>query len=323
MKQYLYIALCLLLAACSKQPEIALTVSRCAPMPDGGRASACACVLDGKAYIFAGRDTAGTYRNDLWQYDSQTDTWNNLGATPLIARVNATMVAAGGKIYAGLGYSKQKAYNDKGYQRDWWEYTPATGEWKQLAQYPTANTVAATSYVADGAIYTLFGFGYGYTKDVYRYDIAADTWTNIEITQPRAWLNFGGRGAMCNGRLYFGLGYRMDNLTQWYEVDLPTDTWQQRCSLPGKGRELAACAADNDHVYVFGGRHFAGEMTGGEIFDTYLRYAPEKDSWEWCGQMPCGRAENQVAFCINGKVYFGLGEDENGQVLNCLYRVEK
>ena len=64
-------------------------------------------------------------------------------------------------------------------------------------------------------------------------------------------------------------------------------------------------------------------MTGGEIFDSYLRYAPEKDRWEWCGTMPCGRAENLIAFTLNGIPYFGLGEDEKGHVLNTLYRIDE
>ena len=64
-------------------------------------------------------------------------------------------------------------------------------------------------------------------------------------------------------------------------------------------------------------------MTGGEIFDTYLRYSPEKDRWEWCGTMPCGRAENQIAFTIDGTVYFGLGEDETGIAIDKLYRIEE
>jgi hypothetical protein len=30
-----------------------------------------------------------------------------------------------------------------------------------------------------------------------------------------------------------------------------------------------------------------------------------------------------IAFTINGKVYYGLGENENGQLINKLYRIEE
>ena len=72
-----------------------------------------------------------------------------------------------------------------------------------------------------------------------------------------------------------------------------------------------------------GGRYHAGDMTGGEVLDSYMRYLPAKDAWEWCGTMPCGRAENQIAFRIDGKVYFGLGEDEEGRTINKLYCIEE
>lgn len=309
------------LCGCQNAPETEVATKACAPMPTG-RASACACVLDGKAYVFGGRDEKGDFKNDLWQYDPQADAWTNLGETPMKARVNATMAGTDGKVYVGLGYSATHAYRDSAYMKDWWEYTPTTGTWKRLADFPNANTVAGVSTASGDAIYVLYGFGYGYTRTICQYDISTDTWKTLPNNPQQPISNFGGRGAMCNGLFYYGLGYKISNLTQWYEADLPTNTWAKKRSLPGKGREFAACAADEKYVYIFGGRHFAGDMTGGEVFETYLRYEPTQNRWEWCGTMPCGRAENQVAFSIGGIVYFGLGEDENGKVLNVLYKVE-
>lgn len=323
LKIYIVFLVAASIAACSNAPEVAVAVKECAAMQSGGRAAACATTLNGKAYVFAGRDASGRQSNELWQYAPQADTWTSLGAAPMKARVNATMASAEGKLYAGLGYSASHAYVDSAYQRDWWEYTPENNTWRRLADFPNANSVAGVSVASDGGIYVLYGFGYGFTRTICRYDIATDTWTTLPNNPKQPISNFGGRGAVCKGKFYFGLGYKISNLTQWHEADLPTNTWCQRRSLPGKGREFAACAASNEYVYVLGGRHFAGDMTGGEIFESYLRYAPDKDSWEWCGTMPCGRAENQIAFAINGKVYFGLGEDDKGHVLNTLYRIDE
>ena len=291
-------------------------------MPEG-RASACACVCEGKAYVFAGRKAGNKYQNDLWQYDPETDQWTDLGETPLKARVNATIASAGDKLYMGLGYGAAHAYNDSAYLRDWWEYTPSTQEWKQLAKYPNSYTVKPLSFTIDGSIYVIYGFWYGFWRYVCRYDIDSNTWTTYPDNYHRAKKNFGGCGAMYGGLLYYGGGYDTHNLNQWFAADIEKDNWMSRASIPGKGRELSACAVGKEHVYIFGGRHFGGDMTGGEIFDTYLRYAPDKDKWEWCGTMPCGRAENQIAFSINGTPYFGLGEDENGKMIKALYRIEE
>ncbi|MCR5050891.1 MAG: hypothetical protein K6A36_07395 [Paludibacteraceae bacterium] len=310
------------LFACNNISQEKIEVRTCAPMPCGGRASACAATIDGKVFVFGGRDTTGHFLNDLWAYDAATDTWTHVSSSPLTPRVNATMAAANGLLYVGLGYSTTKAYRDTAYMRDWWSYSPTTDTWTRLADFPNSNTVAASSFAVDGNIYTIYGFGYSFTRDVCRYDVSEDSWTTEPHNSSRAKICFGGRGALCNGLLYFGLGFDTRNLTQWYEADLQTDTWRIRRSLPGKGREFAACAANKDYVYIIGGRYFGGDMTGGEVFDTYLRYSPETNRWTMCGQMPCGRAENQIAFSLNGRVYFGLGENEEGQIINQLYYIE-
>ena len=324
IRGYRYIVLVLaavMTMGCQQTPEVTLATQACAMMP-AGRASACACALDGKGYVFSGRDAKGTYLNDLWEYDPKTDGWLKVGNAPMNGRVNATMAADGGTLYMGLGYSALRAYNDTAYQRDWWSFSPSTGIWKRLADFPNGNTVAATSFVADGQIYVLYGFGYGFTRDIYVYDIATDSW-HAQEDVGRARMCAGACGAMKDGLLYFGTGYNTDNMSDWWVADLTKNAWTERKPVPGKGRQFSACAAGKEHIYLFGGRHFAGELTGGEVFESYLRYAPEKDAWEWCGAMPCGRAENMIALTIDGKVYFGLGENATGEVLNNWYRIEK
>ena len=311
-----------LMASCQNTPEVNITAHPCAVCPSG-RASACACALDGKGYVFSGRDATGTYLNDLWEYDPKTDSWLKVGNAPMNGRVNATMAADGGTLYMGLGYSALRAYNDTAYQRDWWAYTPASGVWKKLADFPNGNTVAASSFAMNGQIYVLYGFGYGFTRDIYVYDIATDGWSQQEDKRVRASACAGACGAMKDGIVYFGTGYDTHNLTEWWAADLTHNEWIERQSVPGKGRQFSACTAGKEYIYLFGGRHFAGELTGGEVFESYLRYAPAKDAWEWCGAMPCGRAENMIALTIDGKVYFGLGESAEGTILNNWYRIEE
>ena len=308
--------------ACSA-PEVQVQPRECASMPKG-RASACSCVLDGKAYVFGGREAGNAYKNDLWQYDPQTDSWTDLGASPMKGRVNAAIVAFDGKIYAGLGYAGYGVYRDSTYLQDWWEYTPETGVWRQVAKYPNANTVACVAFATNEKIYALYGFGHKQTRQICVYSPAQDKWQELPDNTDRPRLRFGERAALHEGLLYFGTGYTTDgSMRDWYAADIEKDEWTSRKSIPGKGREFTACTNTRQFIYLFGGRHFAGEMTGGEVFESFMRYAPDKDQWEWCGTMPCGRAENQIAFTIDGKAYFGLGEDENGQVINKMYRIEE
>jgi len=107
-----------------------VTWHKSAAMPSP-RACAASFVVNDQAYFFAGRDSAGRHLNDLWRYTPATDTWDNLGATPLIPRVNPTACVHNGKAYIGLGFNG-KYSQDTTYLRDWWEYTPATDSWKRL-----------------------------------------------------------------------------------------------------------------------------------------------------------------------------------------------
>ncbi|MBR2265820.1 MAG: hypothetical protein IKQ48_04250 [Paludibacteraceae bacterium] len=317
-----FVLICTAFSACSHTPETRLSVREHSGMPDGGRAAARACVLDGKAYVFAGRDSAGNYLNDLWAYEPASDTWTMVSRCPGRKRVNAVITAHNGALYMGLGYAAKRAYNDSAYLRDWWQYTPATNQWTQRAPFPSPFTIAPTPAVDGDNIYLFYGCGHMMSKEVWRYDTQRDEWISVPAPQDRHRQAFGCTGAAISGTLYFGTGFNSNNLTDWYSVDLAGNTWTQRATLPGKGREFAASTATDEYVYLFGGQFFAGDLTGGEIFETYLRYTPATDQWTWCGTMPCGRAENQIAFTLNGKAWFGLGEDEHEKMINKLYCIE-
>lgn len=316
---YIIVLVAVLCAACSRTEEVTLSVVPCTPIPEG-RASACATACDGKAYVFGGRDSAGKYRNELWEYDVANNTWNCI-KTPLKGRVHPSMIAVGKTIYLGLGFSG-KIYEDSCYLRDWWRYTPASGKWEQLQDFVSQCTIGNTTYLVGNRIYAIYGADGCFSRHIHHYDIDKNEWTREEESHLRAKSGFGGVGAQVQDRYFYGLGNNTSNLTQWFEVDLSTDKWTKRTDIPGKGRTLGACCATNDYIYVFGGRCFAGEYTGGEVFCDYYRYDPQSDKWEHCGQMPYGTAENLVAFTLNGKAYFGLGEDTEGRLLKQLYRVE-
>ena len=320
VKNIFLVLAAVLFCACHNAPEVQVSVRECAPLPEV-RVSARACVLEGKAYVFGGRDAEKKARKELWQYDPAADSWTQINSFPDTGRVNAAITACGDRLFMGLGFAG-RVYVESCYLRDWWSYTPATNEWKRLADFPNMNTVAPV-VVSDGtAVYALFGCGRFQQCRVWQYSIAEDKWAELPLREikPAA---FGCAGAMCGGQLYFGLGFDAHNWRDWFSVTLPENEWKACRSIPGKGREFSACAANNQYVYIFGGQYFGGNGTGGEIFESFMRYAPAKDQWEWCGTMPGGRAVNQIAFSIDGKVYFGLGEDENSKGLNTIYCIDE
>ena len=318
----LFLLASLLLTACQQTPEIEKSVRECAPLPVK-RACATAFVVDGKAYVFAGRDSAGVAKNDLWRYTPSADSWEYLGASPLKGRVHATACVDADKVYIGLGFNGAY-WQDSCYLRDFWEYTPSTNNWQRLADYPNAYTDDATSFVGNGELYVGYGYRWNYRRDMFRYDISTNRWDSIDVKvdffgYPAR--SFGGTGCTCNGRHFMGTGYYRRSLNWWAELVDGTH-WEKRAAVPGRERTLAASTATKAYVYVTGGLHYGGVNTNGEALRDIRRYDPATDRWQYVALMPEG-LYNHVCFAVDGKVYWGLGEDKDIQVTNRIYYIEE
>ena len=308
---------------CQGGPDIQAVVHESAPMPNGGRACATCFVLNDQAYIFAGRDAEGEYLNDLWRYTPATDTWEDLGTTPLSPRVNATACVYNGKAYIGLGYCG-KYGNDTSYLSDWWVFTPATMSWERLQNYPNSYTDDVTAFVDDDKLFVGYGFCWNYRRDMFCYTIGTNRWDSVDVHVPFHGYpvrSFGGTGSTCQHRHFMGTGYYRHSLNWWAEF-LPEGRWEKRAVVPGKTRTLASSAATANYIYLSGGLHYGGANTSGEVLQDLRRYDPQKDTWQWVAVMP-KRLMNHISFAVEKKLFFGLGEDEDYIINDQLYYIEE
>lgn len=309
MRRLLYIGLCLLLVSCTQTPDFEMQLHECAPMPFK-RASATCFIVDGKAYIFGGRDERDSVVNELWRYTPATDSWEDLGTTPLTSRVNATACVTDGKVYIGLGF--KGGYFDKtSYLRDWWEYTPHTGKWKRLADYPNGNTDRATAFADEGELYVGYGFSDRYARDMFRYTIETDSWDSIDVQVPflgNPPRSFGGTGCTCQGRHFMGTGYFGNSLDWWAELVEGTH-WEERTRVPGRTRTLAATAASDNYIYLSAGLHYGGVNTTGAVLQDIRRYDPVTDKWQYVAVLPQG-IFNHFSFAAGKRIYIGGGETD-------------
>lgn len=314
--------LTILLIACeTSQPDVEYRIVECSAMPSP-RASATCFVVGNHAYIFGGRDSLGTYLNDLWQYDSQNDIWSLIGPTPLAGRVNATACVYEGIAYVGLGFNG-RYNNSTGYLTDWWAYDASKNKWQQLSDYPANTTAKAICMTGDEELYVGYGFCWTYERDMYRYDIADNSWHFIDVNLDRKAFtfpmrSFGGVGTTCQGRHFAGTGFRVHSLNWWGEFN-PEGKWIKCKDVPGSKRTTAACTSTDEFVYVMGGMHFGGVNTDGKILSDIQQYNPQTDTWKHVGNLPCGGRMNHVAFSIDNRVFVGLGENEDIQVCGDIY----
>jgi len=306
--------------SCTTTPEVPIPIVACADLPTGV-ASALSFAADGCGYVLCGRTQSGDLVDSFWQYCPDSDRWSALPTPPIRPRVKGIAQPLGDKVYIGLGFNGH-AYADSSYLHDFWCYTPSSGAWQRLSDFPSNSTVGAVSYACNGKIYILYGFGYGFTREISVYDPATDSWQTYEDNHRRALAALGMTGATVAGRTFIGTGFNTRNLSQWYEADLEQDRWTKCASVPTAGRQVATAVANSRYIYLMGGHHFGGTLTTWQSFSDILRYDPLKDQWAHCGSLPFGAAESMVAFAIGERIYFGLGEDANGTVFNHLYSLE-
>ncbi|HXP51339.1 MAG TPA: kelch repeat-containing protein, partial [Bacteroidia bacterium] len=131
--------------------------------------------IEGKGYVGLGGNTPnGGGSNDLWQYDTTSNSWTQKASLPGTARYDAAWFVIGHKVYVIGGSAGGSPYLN-----DVWVYDAHTNAWKQLKNSPApgidgmaAFTIGNHGYVGGG------GDGSGYTS-FWQYDTTNDSWTPI------------------------------------------------------------------------------------------------------------------------------------------------
>lgn len=291
--------------------------------PSGiGRASAVSFVINDRAYVALGRSASRSGAlNDCWEFNSDNDSWTQKARFPGIGRVNGIAETVDGKAYVGLGFDLSKGiYQDAAQLKDFWCFDPQTNTWSRKADFPSLSTNACVSFVAGKFIYAGFGFtGATFTNELWKYDTEKDAWFQMKYTGVTRRT---GSVVCCDGeKVFFGTGYNSRKENDWWEYYPVTDSWKKRKSMPGSSREFAVALTVNHRFFVATGRHFAGNLTGGELKNDVLEYDAVKDIWYNRGTLPASGRENAVAFVLNGKAFIGFGENDQA-VINDLWCFE-
>jgi len=131
------------------------------------------------------------------------------------------------------------------------------------------------------------------------------------------------------GPMLFAMGGEDGNGSTWDAFrmyDPKSDAWVSRSSLkkiprgrPQQIKNLGMTALDGK-IYVGG-----GENENGDALAALWMYDPKSDSWaelSWMKKSPKGRPQqmkNLGMTALDGKIYVGGGEDENGDALAALW----
>ena len=144
---------------------------------------------DGKSYgyigtgwCFLGVDRDSTLR-DFWQYDPESDTWEEAASLPAAAQRRRGAIAfslkTGNKEYGfvGCGYSGEP---DGEFLQDFWKFDPndetdgKIGKWTRLEGYGGRKRAGAMAFVVDNKAYICLGENPNNVTDFWRFDPNAE-----------------------------------------------------------------------------------------------------------------------------------------------------
>src|SRR5439155_24889907 len=186
------------------------------------------------------------------------------------ARMLAVGFSIGSEGYIGTGY-----YSN--YDKDFWEYDPATDVWTQKANFGGAGRQGAVGFSSGSKGYVGTGFSnfgsFHYYSDFWEYDPTANSW--IEKADFRGTARDWATGFSIGSKGYIGTGHFYDGNDHYYkdffEYDAASNTWTQKADFGGTGKAEAV-------GFSMGSKGYIGTGFDGSYTNDFWEYTPEETS---------------------------------------------
>ena len=275
-----------------------------------GRSGCVSFSVGNKGYIATGFSGTSQRYNDLWEYDTETNTWSQKKDLPASPRLAAIGFSIGSKGYVGCGYKGEGTTPDNFFS-DFWAYDPATNLWEEKApipqsarQYAVGFSIGNRGYVGTGQS----GLSSVPLNDFYEYNPDSNQWlqkNNVPYPciSPVAF-SIGNKGYVGTGQN----GQGSQNYADFYEYDPVTDVWTAKTSFPGAARFGAASFSIGSKGYISGG------FSTGAVYNDFWEYDPASNSWSEMPPLQQARGF-AVGFSVGSKGYLGTGNVTSSAVL--------
>lgn len=119
----------------------------------------------------------GGHNPNWYRYRPADDSWTLIDSTPA-GRVAGTQFNYNGKGYALSGHDTDHIIFSTG---EFWEYDPIEDSWSQLPPHPGSSRWAPSSFVIEGSIYFVTGYGED-QHTTWRYYLGDPVSTNVTST---------------------------------------------------------------------------------------------------------------------------------------------
>ena len=258
-------------------------------------------------YVCTGLDSLNLVKNDLWRYDTLTNTWAQMANFPGVPRRDAVGFVIDSFGYVGTGIADSSAFGTE--LMDFYKYNFYTNTWDSIAPYTNGlgyGIFKGAGTAVNGKGYVFTGRQWGYPMyETWEYDPVTDYWT-----QKMSFPSFDGRnGASAftiQNKAYFTCGaddnYFYNDL---WEYDPALDAWTQLQNFPGTAR-IAAVA------FVINTTAFVGLGTDGGYCNDFWSYNAATNHWSYVNLYTGEARRGSAAFSIGYYGYVATGKSVTG-----------
>ncbi|OFY67592.1 MAG: hypothetical protein A3H98_03655 [Bacteroidetes bacterium RIFCSPLOWO2_02_FULL_36_8] len=267
-----------------------------ADFPGGARSEAAGFAIGSKGYIGTGRDANIAYK-DFWEYNPTNDSWTKKADFGGSERFSAAAFALKSMGVLGTGIKTTGAA-----LFDCWIYDPSNDTWKGTANVAQGIIGAASASNGEKGFFVTGMVG-TQSDQLWIYDTTTtwlwDSWKNFPGNARNSSAAFA-----IGSKLYVGTGAGGGSVyfKDFWEYDIPSDTWTRKADFPGVARYGASAFAIGERGYI--GLGSSGTFPYQKDF---WEYDPKTDKWRQVADFAINGRYYSVSFVINGKAYVGTG----------------
>jgi N-acetylneuraminic acid mutarotase len=279
------------------------------------RTEATGFVIGDSAYVGTGyQPDQNIFLKDFFVYDPKRDQWSIRAALPeaAAARSSAVGFAADGMGFLGTG----NAGNNK-WLNDFWRFDPKKNAWEPVKPFPGTARWGAVSFSLKkgnkdfGFVAT--GYDNSYMQDCWRYDPAADSWTEVNSVP-----NSKRRDAsafVINNKAYIVAGYNsLGNVNEVSIYDPESDNWTlsprrtTNVSDDSYDDDYSSIVRSNGAAFVINNKAYlcTGDNSG-SLMSSVWEYDPIPDQWTQKHDFEGFARSGAVGFTVGGKGYLCTG----------------
>jgi len=261
-----------------------------------------------KGYVFTGI-SSDKIKNDVWEYNSETNIWIVRDSLPSNKRRGAFGFSISNKCFIGGGFNPLEIKPDSVIRNpfnDFWSFNTDSNSWTKLANLPRGKTwnsigfsIGEKGYMGYGVVDTIGG-----NVVFFEYNPKVNLWKEISPIPDST--RIGAVTFTIGNYGYVGTGYGLTDISKkFWKYDSTSNNWTSIASID-TGVYGAVGFSIGNKGYLFGGIY-----DDGRINRNLYEYDPNINTWTKKTVFPRNGKAFGIGFGLLNAGYVGSGIDSD------------